>query len=146
MLASNSFLITLPSLMLCFLSIQVPDTEAINCFVCNSRKDPYCEYLRRNDTQAKEFSVKCNDSLKTGERPFCRKIVQYIKDYDEHRVIRKCGYQKSPKECYTSFDDDHEQLVCQCFEDGCNSSSSTSVSIVILTLSSLGAAAKTLFL
>ncbi|XP_008483904.1 uncharacterized protein LOC103520580, partial [Diaphorina citri] len=87
----------------------------------------------------------CNEFTETGDPPFCRKIVQYIKDYDIYRVVRKCGYRRHHKDCYTVRNADHEETVCQCFEDGCNSSSSTSASILILSLSIFGVALKTLY-
>lgn len=62
-------------------------TEGINCFVCNSRNEPYCEFLVRNDSQAYLYDAPCNEFTETGDPPFCRKIVQYSK-FDSCRQYR----------------------------------------------------------
>lgn len=41
-------------------------------------------------------------------------------DLDARRVVRTCAYQRSPKACYSFENDHHMEMVCQCFEDGCN--------------------------
>ncbi|PSN54521.1 hypothetical protein C0J52_10220 [Blattella germanica] len=43
---------------------------------------------------------------------------------DMARVIRSCGWEKYPRECYENDDEDHNERVCQCFTDGCNSRAS----------------------
>lgn len=129
----------------CLMTIYfVPENEAINCFVCNSRNDRRCEYLMANDTDAFQY-VTCNEFTETGAPPFCRKIVQFVKTYDVYRVIRKCGYERHPhRDCYTIRNADHEETVCQCFENGCNSSSGMSASVLLVGLSLFGVAVKTL--
>lgn len=37
-----------------------------------------------------------------------------------HRVVRECGYERSPKDCYKADNDFHLEMVCQCWTDGCN--------------------------
>lgn len=135
MVSVGSMFVSFP-LLVCFLSIQIlPESEAINCFVCNSRNDRRCEYLLSNDTDAFQY-VACNEFTETGAPPFCRKIVQYVKTYDVYRVIRKCGYERHPhKDCYTVKNSDHDETVCQCFENGCNSSAGVTASILILGMS-----------
>uniref|UniRef100_A0A8D8T3T7 Protein quiver n=2 Tax=Cacopsylla melanoneura TaxID=428564 RepID=A0A8D8T3T7_9HEMI len=125
--------------------VNLPGGNGIHCFVCNSRNDNQCEYLMSNDTASYQY-VPCNDYTETGEPPFCRKIVQYVKDYDIYRVIRKCGFRRHHKDCYTVKNADHDETVCQCFEDGCNSSSSNTVSTTILGLCVFGATLKMIFM
>ncbi|KAL1464281.1 hypothetical protein WDU94_003943 [Cyamophila willieti] len=131
--------------LLSLVVVHLPGGAAIHCFVCNSRNDPQCEYLMPNDTASYQY-VLCNDNTLTGDPPFCRKIVQYVKDYDIYRVIRKCGFRRHHKDCYTVKNADHDETVCQCFEDGCNSSSTNTVSTVILGLCAFGVALKTVFM
>uniref|UniRef100_A0A0A9ZFY9 Uncharacterized protein n=2 Tax=Lygus hesperus TaxID=30085 RepID=A0A0A9ZFY9_LYGHE len=102
------------------------ETTARWCFQCNSMYDPGCENIAPNDTSS-EYYKQCKDddqSLKTrnGREFFCRKIIQTIYDREGlKRVVRKCGFVPHKLPCYTYDSEGHDDIVCQCFSDSCNS-------------------------
>lgn len=55
-------------------------------------------------------------------------------DPDARRVIRTCGFRRSDKDCYFVDNDHHEETVCQCFGDGCNSAAVLSIFSFVPTL------------
>ncbi|XP_075210805.1 uncharacterized protein LOC142318147 [Lycorma delicatula] len=129
--------IVLGSFLVLFYLLTV--TSAINCFQCNSGIDPNCDSLQQNYTKSVYYKPcdipedEAHDKFlgrppvtETNKTFFCRKIYQHIKDMKGTvRIIRKCGWEKSPnKDCYKFEDDDHKEIVCQCFTDGCNSAPS----------------------
>lgn len=60
-----------------------------------------------------------------GREPFCRKMVYTVIQNKHHRVVRECGYEPSPKDCYMADNDFHLEMVCQCWTDGCNGADRT---------------------
>lgn len=64
----------------------------------------------------------------------------------QQRVIRRCGYQKSAKACYHYDDEDHAEVVCECFEDACNSAHGLQGAAAARALVAAAAAAALLFL
>ncbi|XP_063243587.1 uncharacterized protein LOC134542925 [Bacillus rossius redtenbacheri] len=106
-------------LLLCMLAgicQLVPSASAIQCYQCNSVREEGCDDLSKGTSYLKD----CPDDGK-GTEFFCRKMVQTVQEVSNTRVIRSCGWEKSPHACYRYDDDDHSEVVCQCFEDGCNS-------------------------
>lgn len=70
-----------------------------------------------------------------GRQPFCRKMVYTILNNKHHRVVRECGYERSERDCYMADNDDHLEMVCQCWTDGCNGAERVTFgSMVALTL------------
>lgn len=65
---------------------------------------------------------------------FCRPLV-LIPEH-EKRTTRSCGWVQYQRPCYKADNDGHLEISCQCFEDGCNSSSQLhmfgAVSLLIL--------------
>ncbi|KAK3922848.1 Protein quiver [Frankliniella fusca] len=122
----------------------LPSVSSIRCFECNSVKDPYCKDLKANDTASLAYLKDCKDTvMPEGAVPFCRKIVQTVLAVGDRRVIRRCGYEKSTKPCYHVDDEDHAEVVCQCFEEACNGAPGRGAGPVLLLLASLAAAVST---
>lgn len=120
-------------LILCAFSFYfTKDVTGIMCFVCNSLRDPECVSYHREDRHSIHYmyckvAEDFNSSITEYKRPFCRKMVQKIRVRNNMVIInRSCGWilHKSREEdlCYENKNEDREEVVCQCFEDGCNSS------------------------
>ncbi|XP_038110806.1 uncharacterized protein LOC6050427 [Culex quinquefasciatus] len=79
------------------------------------------------------FLEECSRDEK-GREPFCRKMVYTVIQNKHHRVVRECGYEPSPKDCYMADNDFHLEMVCQCWTDGCNGAERTKFgSIAVMT-------------
>ena len=50
------------------------------------------------------------------------------------RIIRSCGYEKYKSDCYKTVLEEYNTLVCQCFEDGCNSAPHSAAASVFALL------------
>ncbi|RZF43341.1 hypothetical protein LSTR_LSTR001602 [Laodelphax striatellus] len=105
------------SLICGMLFIKVSD--GMKCYQCNSLTDPYCDTLG-NETDALTYLKPCENVHNNSA--FCRKIVQHVKFSQSMRIIRRCGWETDVHNltCKSFEDDDHKEIVCQCFEDGCN--------------------------
>uniref|UniRef100_A0A8D8FQS0 (northern house mosquito) hypothetical protein n=1 Tax=Culex pipiens TaxID=7175 RepID=A0A8D8FQS0_CULPI len=80
------------------------------------------------------FLEECSRDEK-GREPFCRKMVYTVIQNKHHRVVRECGYEPSPKDCYMADNDFHLEMVCQCRTDGCNGAERTKFgSIAVMTV------------
>lgn len=49
-------------------------------------------------------------------------------------VIRSCGAIKAEKDCYQASNPPTKSIVCQCFEDGCNSATGVTSSFLLISL------------
>uniref|UniRef100_A0A1Q3EV87 Putative conserved secreted protein n=1 Tax=Culex tarsalis TaxID=7177 RepID=A0A1Q3EV87_CULTA len=83
------------------------------------------------------FLEKCVPDDK-GREPFCRKMVYTVLNNKHHRVVRECGYERSPKDCYMADNEDHLEMVCQCWTDGCNGADRTKFSSIVAITSVIG--------
>ncbi|XP_077290885.1 uncharacterized protein LOC143914505 [Arctopsyche grandis] len=113
--------------------------EGIHCYQCNSVNNSQCENLENYGPEKTILPTSC-EVVQDHPESFCRKTVLYLLQRNsviESRIIRSCGYLKYKKDCYKVENDDHSEYICQCFEDGCNTSTTTHPS-VILILSILG--------
>ncbi|XP_069699751.1 uncharacterized protein [Periplaneta americana] len=108
--------------MAVILMLTARTAESIICFQCNSVRDPGCSVLMDNSTHGIYYK-ECEPVLGEKKSFFCRTIVQTIKDRGNLvRVVRTCGWERHPRlDCYEFEDEDHQEIVCQCFDDGCNS-------------------------
>ncbi|XP_004927297.1 uncharacterized protein LOC101744084 isoform X2 [Bombyx mori] len=108
-------------------------STAIKCFNCNSANNSACLDVNDIDPEMRGIIipvVHCETAIPNpvAQNFFCRKIVQTI--YHPHhdseiRVTRNCAWVPGDKECYTVYNSDHAEIVCQCFADYCNSADST---------------------
>ncbi|RZF43340.1 hypothetical protein LSTR_LSTR001601 [Laodelphax striatellus] len=134
----SRLLFTLMIILVIFLSKS--NVDGIKCFQCNSMNDPDCINLEKNDTSSYHYR-ECEEEKVSEKKIFCRKILQKILDRNGLvRVVRKCGWVKHPRlECYSATNKDHEETVCQCFEDGCNSATgiTASTSVILLQLATV---------
>ncbi|XP_022192739.2 uncharacterized protein LOC111050699 isoform X5 [Nilaparvata lugens] len=139
----SKLLFMLLALQIIFLSQSC--VEGIKCYQCNSMTHPECINLEKNDTDSFHYR-ECEEEKVSEKQIFCRKIVQKILDRNGLvRVVRKCGWVKHPRlECYSANNKDHEETVCQCFQDGCNSATSITASAGVILLQ-LAAIALTAF-
>lgn len=102
------------------------------CYQCNSLIEPSCATLTKNSTDSIYYQP-CRQPLTSQYKPFCRKMYQKILVRDGViSITRSCSYEKSPKPCYTYEDKDHEEVVCQCFTDGCNGASSSTLKFLAI--------------
>ncbi|XP_035915790.1 uncharacterized protein LOC118513740 [Anopheles stephensi] len=121
---------------------------ALRCYTCNSYDNSECfappkrfteQDLQNNDTVPARLLVECPPDEK-GREPFCRKVDVLViggSVPDHTRVTRECGYERARRPCYSVINGGHEELVCQCFTDGCNGGSQITVSRVLGALMSL---------
>jgi len=103
---------------------QTKDATGTMCYQCNTLYHDDCHRIHLNASRSLHY--KPCDSSSYDYPPFCRKIVQKIRVRDNLvRVIRTCGWEPQGVEdtCYRVANEDHEEIVCQCFSDGCNSAS-----------------------
>jgi len=122
--------------LIAVLAVLAPTgVEGIWCFQCNSRVDAECVDLTVNSTRSsfyKECELPEDRQNVTKEDLFCRKIVQKIHDRDGLvRVVRKCGWKKGTKPCYTVSNMGHKDEVCQCFNDACNAAALQKPAVVV---------------
>ena len=104
--------------------------EAINCYQCNSYKDPNCADPFDIEN-GKQFLKACPSD---GKNYFCRKIDQKVRD--DEQVIRSCGHEiylnmaGEEKDSYTTIAQEYDTLVTDCKEKGCNGSITIKISII----------------
>ncbi|XP_014283042.1 uncharacterized protein [Halyomorpha halys] len=102
------------------LILHITTVSAIYCFQCNSLYNPECENIQPNDTSSEHYKL-CNPDEAVGREIFCRKLVQTIYDREGMvRVIRTCGWEMHKRDCYVVSNKGHQDVSCQCFQDGCN--------------------------
>ncbi|XP_077290888.1 uncharacterized protein LOC143914509 [Arctopsyche grandis] len=112
-----------------------PSVDGILCFQCNSVNNSQCVNLEHYAKGRFIVPQPCQ-VIENENEPFCRKTVLTILDKTKQidtRVIRSCGYIKYKRECYKTDNDGHQEKVCQCFDDSCNSSPSLH-SYIVLTI------------
>uniref|UniRef100_A0A182SJ17 Uncharacterized protein n=1 Tax=Anopheles maculatus TaxID=74869 RepID=A0A182SJ17_9DIPT len=116
--------------------------SALRCYTCNSNDNSECfappvnfteSDLQDNRTIPARLLVDCPlDPM--GREPFCRKVNLLVIGGslpDHTRVTRECGYDRARRPCYKIENGGHEELVCQCFTDGCNGAPQITVSRVL---------------
>ncbi|XP_046672847.1 uncharacterized protein LOC124362416 isoform X2 [Homalodisca vitripennis] len=112
-----------------------PENPTVYCFQCNSGIDIDCIELQPLDSTNFHYKPCLDTDKYNGSIPFCRKIVQKIFPRDNlERVIRRCGWVRHPRlDCYNVRNEDHIETICQCFENGCNTSSVLQHSMGLIT-------------
>lgn len=112
------------------------------CYQCRSWEDPGCWDMKQNVTNHKYAKFCDDDRIPADAGVFCRTIRQKIRDGNgTERLWRTCGWQeyktktgeRHPKACYYNSDGHHEEEVCQCFFNLCNSATTLSVSPLAVT-------------
>ncbi|XP_034256087.1 uncharacterized protein LOC117654057 [Thrips palmi] len=115
----------------------LPAGQSIICYQCRSWEDPGCWGLKQNVTNNTYAKFCDDDRIPPGVGVFCRTIRQKIRDGNgTDRLWRTCGWEehklktgeRSPKACYYLSDGHHEEEVCQCFFDTCNTAAARGVS------------------
>ncbi|XP_049771442.1 uncharacterized protein LOC126144345 [Schistocerca cancellata] len=130
--------------LLVLLLVCLPAARAISCYQCNSFEDPDCDKITMGNATYDRLLKPCDGDY-NGAEPFCRKMVQTLhRDEPVVRVRRTCSWERSRNPCYQFEDDDHLEVVCQCFADGCNAATAPA-SLGVATLLS-GLASVTAFL
>ncbi|XP_054269545.1 uncharacterized protein LOC128990914 [Macrosteles quadrilineatus] len=100
-----------------------PVRGPLYCFQCDSWLDDGCVVIKPPFDASNPLLSLCPAS--DGPPPFCQKIVKRSKIYKKDLVIRKCAWtMHSPPDCKEDISDDVYEINCQCFEHGCNGSSS----------------------
>lgn len=111
-------------LIVCFLVILgYHDTEAVQCYICNSHTDSRC--ADENPPEAlRQDCAELKDGMKY---TMCRKITQVIEFSvnglpADTRVIRGCGWDETNYmgKCYQRSGFGGRQEVCSCLTDFCN--------------------------
>jgi len=118
----------------CLLLMLVNAGTGLKCHQCTSKIDAQCDdpfyHADKPDVpKTKEFLKECPTD-DGHEYTLCRKIYQNVRGDD--RVIRSCGYEEDPqgRPCYSTVLEEYNTYVCQCKDDGCNSASMMSLSLV----------------
>ncbi|CAB3409690.1 unnamed protein product [Caenorhabditis bovis] len=113
-----------------FISCLFAVTTALNCYICNSLKDPEC--VDNYESFSKVCPVKTFDGRKAVKPVGCRIIRQYI--HSEYSIVRECAYSgedvsnKSNKGSLGV-----SRIVTQCSDKPvCNSSSTYAILPVVL--------------
>merc|ERR1711962_665848 len=141
-------------LVLCSLVDTGSGDGQIQCYQCNSYEDALCDDPFKFEDGKKE--VKSGDNyLKPCVLPegktingtmFCRKLYQNVRS--DVGVIRSCGWihdekskhhlgEEAGRDCYTTVLEEYNTEVCECYEDGCNSATMSSMSVSVAILSSV---------
>merc|ERR1711887_182967 len=134
-------------LTLLLLATIIDSGSGLNCYQCNSYEDALCaDPFFHYDENGEEAGPKSgNDFLKAcpadtaDKEHFCRKIYQNVRG--DERVIRSCGWIKDEREreCYSTVLEGYNTDVCACKEDGCNSATTSSISVIaVLSTMALG--------
>ncbi|XP_049856365.1 uncharacterized protein LOC126336559 isoform X2 [Schistocerca gregaria] len=125
------------SSLLVLLLVCLPAARAISCYQCNSFEDPDCDKITMGNATYDRLLKPCDGDY-NGAEPFCRKMVQTLhRDEPVVRVRRTCSWERSRSPCYQYEDDDHLEVVCQCFADGCNAATAPASPGVATLLSAL---------
>ena len=120
-------------------ALFVHNSDAIYCWQCNSISNQFCDQVPNGPVAnvskipgcLQDLYKECKSDDERLPYTFCRTQHQTIKG--EKRVIRGCGYDKVEVDCYVTKTPSVQTKVCQCFTDGCNSSTSITLgSITIL--------------
>jgi hypothetical protein len=121
-------------LLLCFLQTG----ESITCHQCTSYDEAGCDdpfqFADQPNVNKAGFLKPCEGD---GEY-FCRKIYQNVRG--DERVIRSCGsvpHKVNATNCYKTVLEEYNTLVCQCFDDNCNSGSMLSMSVLAIVGSAI---------
>lgn len=87
-------------------------------------RDVFCRtILQESKYISKSRSVEGMKSSKLGSNESNFFFATLVKSHDNMlRVTRSCGWFQGHRKCYKSSNEDHDEEVCQCFEDGCNAS------------------------
>lgn len=115
------------------------NVEAIKCHQCNSFLEPDCAKL----TLSAPTGMKDDQYLKEcignkTEIAFCRVTEWKILASEETRTVRACGFipensilakEKKPY-CIRADFDWLDQGICNCFEDGCNSTAKHGLGVI----------------
>lgn len=129
-------------MLLISLVVMVGRGLALHCWECNSKIDSECANVPRGPQDVsklpdniRRFYVDCDkkSDISGGKSPFCRKNEQEIER--ETRIIRGCGFESAGKECYKTANPPVKTFVCECREDGCNRSSSATLSHFLIAIS-----------
>jgi len=134
-------------LTLLLLATIIDSGSGLNCYQCNSYEDALCaDPFFHDDLPGEKGAPKSGtDFLKdcpedsAGKEHFCRKIYQNVRG--DERVIRSCGWIKDEREreCYSTVLEEYNTDVCACKEDGCNSATTSSISVIaVLSTMALG--------
>nr|ARU12060.1 ly6/neurotoxin 10 [Locusta migratoria manilensis] len=127
--------------LLVALLVCLPAVRAISCYQCTSFEDPDCDKIAAGNTTYDRLLKPCEGDY-GGTEPFCRKMVQTLQRKEPIvRVRRSCSWERSRGACYQYEDDDHLEVVCQCFEDGCNAASRLPSAAAAVALSALATVA-----
>jgi len=129
------------------LATIIDSGSGLNCYQCNSYEDALCADPFFHEGEGDEpgpaksgtdFLMACPDDT-TDKQHFCRKIYQNVRG--DERVIRSCGWIKDEREreCYSTVLEEYNTDVCACKEDGCNSATTSTISVIaVLSTMALG--------
>ncbi|XP_064458771.1 UPAR/Ly6 domain-containing protein crok-like [Ornithodoros turicata] len=125
----GSVIAVLAATVLVFLTL-LQSTLAIECYVCNSLKDPECD-----GAPNKDMLKNCSEARMGSMYSACRKIDVYV-DFKVHelpplkRVIRQCAMEAEPdRPCYYKAGFGGRVNVCHCFDPKCNSAQIHTISL-----------------
>lgn len=124
-------------------AMLVPGLYALHCWQCNSEISKHCDDLpvgpvqnvSRLDSCIQEFYKECSSGDERIKYTFCRKQVQTIDG--KERIIRSCGFERSPSSCYQTRNPPIQTTVCQCDGDGCNSAPADSMASAMATVAAI---------
>lgn len=127
---------------LALVAAYLPSTFALYCWQCNSVKDKFCNdvpagpvmNVSQLDLCLQQHYKEC-ESGNGLNYTFCRKQIQSINN--QKRVIRSCGFERAPTDCYVTKNPQVNSEVCQCDGDGCNHSAGNQISLLLAVLSIL---------
>merc|ERR1711887_466213 len=123
-------------LTLLLLATIIDSGSGLNCYQCNSYEDALCAdpFFHYDDNGEEACPADTAD-----KEHFCRKIYQNVRG--DERVIRSRGWIKDEREreCYSTVLEEYNTDVCACKEDGCNSATTSSISVIaVLSTMALG--------
>ncbi|EDS44320.1 conserved hypothetical protein [Culex quinquefasciatus] len=141
-------------LSMLLLPFFIGHVASLKCFRCNSNDNPDCFNVRplakvdpptmttspklaatnvTNPSATATTTATPTNSSKQLKEPVPLFLEEFIQN-KHHRVVRECGYEPSPKDCYMADNDFHLEMVCQCWTDGCNGAERTKFgSIAVMT-------------
>lgn len=129
------------SLLICgVMATTIAGVKALKCHQCTTYEHTQCGdpfYFDDGNPRSEDKYLK--DCPEDGKNyTLCRKMYQNVRG--DERVVRSCGWEQSyssdgeARDCYSTVLEEYNTYVCTCSGDGCNGSTTSTISMISIVL------------